>query len=339
MKMSMNLHQKPTGVYYVIFRDSKGKQRWKSLGTKNKGEATRLYNHFKRAYLQGKLRKLEEKQLKVTLKDFTDEYLEYMSDTRTYNTYRDARAILTIFINYVSSAIYLSEIKRKDIDGFISYCLNELKNKPVSINKKLRTLKATFNVAISWEYLKVNPIANKQFLKLDQQQPRFLAREEYDKILSSIDNDEFRYYIEICFNTGCRRNEVLDLEWKDIDFEKDLVIIRKSKSHYSREIPISLKLKEILLDMKGNVNKIGKLFPNFKDNFVTKNFKNYASQAGVNCKLHDLRHTFATYLVNKNVSIKVLQSLLGHRSINSTLVYAHTMDEAKKEAIELLNKR
>ena len=63
----------------------------------------------------------------------------------------------------------------------------------------------------------------------------------------------------------------------------------------------------------------------------------YARKAGVKCRLHDLRHTFATYMINLDVSIKTLQALLGHEDISSTMIYADTMEESKKRAIEMLN--
>jgi integrase len=336
MKISMNLHQKPTGVYYVIFRDSKGKQRWKSLGTKNKGEATRLYNQFKRAYLQGKLRKLEDNLSNITLQKFVDEYLEYTEKTKEANTYSNAKFCLQNFIKFFNSLLNLNAVTQKDIDYYILYCLKNEKNKPITVNKKLKALRAAFNAAIDWSYIKTNPVKSNKFLKIDKQPKRYLEKNEIYTLLSAIDDIDFKNYVIVCLYTGCRRNEVLYLEWKDIDFKNNEILIKKSKSHHSRYIPINMVLREIVLSMKGNSNRIGRLFDRWSPDRVTHKFIYYARKAGVKCRLHDLRHTFATFMINLDVSIKTLQALLGHEDISSTMIYADTMEESKKRAIEML---
>lgn len=138
MKISMNLHQKLTGVYYVIYRDPKGKQRWKSLGTKNKGEATRLYNQFKRAYLQGKLRKLEDNLSNITLQKFVDEFLNHIETTKENNTFDTYLFICKEIIFFFDKGTLLKNINTKDIDSYIEYCKRVRKNKNITINKKLK---------------------------------------------------------------------------------------------------------------------------------------------------------------------------------------------------------
>ena len=85
MKISMTLIKRDNGVYYIVWRDN-GKQRWKSLKTKDKRQANILFNHFKRAYLEGKLIKLDNAIKRITLTDFLDEFLNYISNRLRNNS-------------------------------------------------------------------------------------------------------------------------------------------------------------------------------------------------------------------------------------------------------------
>ena len=329
----MNLHQKPTGVYYVIFRDSKGKQRWKSLGTKNKGEATRLYNHFKRAYLQGKLRKLEDSLSNITLQKFIDEFLNHIETTKENNTFDTYYFICKEIIFFFDKETLLKNINAKDIDSYIEYCKRVRKNKNITINKKLKHLKAIFNKAIEWEYIKKNPVTTKQQLKIDRESPRYLTIDEIEAMLTAIKDIEFKLFIYVALYTGCRRNEILNLKWEDIDFNKRTILIKKAKSHYSRYVPISDDLYNILYPIKKDMGKVFKWSPYT----ISEKFKKLTRKIGINCRLHDLRHSFATHLLNSCGNIKIVQDVLGHRSIQSTMVYVHSMSELNRNAINKLN--
>ena len=331
MKINMQLLKRDNGVYYILLRDEKGKQHWKSLKTKNKPEATILYNKFKKAYLEGRIKRLEEGVKNISLKAFVEEFLAYIEPTKEHNTYETYSFILKDFLKFINGNCKTSNITSKTIDEYIIYCKNILRNKNVTINKKLRHLKSFFNKAIEWEYIKNNPISTKQYLKVDKLPPRCLTSDEINKLILSIDDVKFKVFVYMAILTGCRRNELLNLIWDDIDFGKRTITIRKAKSHYSRYVPISDELYNILYPIRG----IGKIFP-WTPDFTSEKFRNYARKAGIKCRLHDLRHSFATHLLNSCGNIKVVQDLLGHRDIQSTMVYAHSVSELNRKAINNL---
>ena len=334
MKLVMNiqLKKRENGIYYVVIRDDKGRRHWKSLQTSVKTEATFLFNKYKDAYLEAKIKTFETKTVHgISLKDFVNEFLKHIQSTKEYNTYEAYLFILKDFLKFINGDITINKIVRKNIDEYIYYCKNILHNKHITINKKLRHLKSFFNKAIEWEYIKNNPISTKQYLKVDKLPPRCLTSEEINKLLLSIDDVKFKVFVYMAILTGCRRNELLNLTWDDIDFNKRTITIRKAKSHYSRYVPISDELYNILYPIRG----IGKIFP-WAPDFTSEKFRNYARKAGIKCRLHDLRHSFATHLLNSCGNIKIVQDLLGHRDIQSTMVYAHSISELNRIAINNL---
>lgn len=326
MKISMHLRKRENGIYYVIFTDN-NKQKWRSLKTKDKTTAQRLFNKFKQEYLRRNILPMEKKNY-ILLSEAVDEYLHYAEtkSARTYETYKDSLKKFTAF----SGNIHLSECTPKIIDQFIIYCQKTLRNKPVTINKELRQLKTFFNKCIEWEYLKNNPI--KSFVKQDKLPPRVITFEDIKMLLDGVKNPNCKLFIEMALLTGMRRGELCKLEWQDIDFDNKTIIVRTSKSHRFRYIPMSDYLLGILQPHRKN---IGKLFT-FSPHTISDYFRKLTKRVGVNCRLHDLRHTFATYLLQSSGNIRVVQEILGHSSLNTTLIYAQALEDDKKQAINQL---
>ncbi len=327
MKISMNLHKRDNGVWYVIYREG-DKQIWKSLSTKDKTQAKRLFNQFKKMYLQGKITKLEDKVENILLSTFIDDFLAY-AETKEDNTYLSYKFALKKLQNFIHKDLPLKKINNKIIDDYTSYCLKLLKNKPVTVNKDLRQLKAAFNKAIDWEYLRKNPI--KRFLHQDKTPPRCLSIKEIQILFAGVKSAKYAFFLKIALLTGMRRMEILNLTWKDINFENDTIFIEKSKVHKSRFIPISPELKPILEKHKGT----GKLF-NWQPDTVTHYFMDLTKKTGIKCRLHDLRHSFATHLLSSGANIKVVQEILGHSNITTTMIYTHALEEEKKSAVNNL---
>lgn len=328
MRISMKLFKRDNGIYYVIFSHN-GKPKWKSLKTKDKTLAQRAYNKFKKIYLEGKIAKLEDGLKQINLSNFCDEFLAH-AEILEYNTYDSYRFSLSKFQKYIGKDIKLSQVTPKTIDEYTKYCLKILRNKPVTINKDLRHLKTSFNKAIEWGYLKNNPI--KRFLTQDRMPPRYLTLKEIQILFTGAKNAKFDLFLKIAVLTGMRRAEIVNLTWQDIDLTNDVILIRKSKSHKSRYVPISPELKPILEQHKST----GRLFTWSDPHTATNYFRKLAKETGVNCRLHDLRHSFATHLLASGANIKIVQEILGHSDIKTTMIYAHAIEDEKKTAVNNL---
>lgn len=148
-----------------------------------------------------------------------------------------------------------------------------------------------------------------------------LSRSELTDFLKALQNKRLKNYYVFCLLTGCRRSEALSVRWNDIDFSKNQIHIRGTKTETSdRFIPIFPELKNLLDNIPRKDEKVFHHYPNR----VTRDFKKYCP----NHKLHDLRHTFATRCLECGINIKVVQKWLGHSRLDTTAsIYTHVQDD------------
>lgn len=330
MQLSMTLHKRSNGIFYVVYRDYQKKQVWKSLGTKDASIAKRLYAQFKKAYLEGRITKIEDAIKSVSFSDFCSEFLLLSEATKRNWTYKTYVQVLNKFSHFVGAQILLKNITIKTIDSYVVHA-RSVGNSAETINKDLRHLHSAFTKAVEYGYIKQNPVSNKAKLRIDKRPPKSISPDNFHKLMSFIDDADFRNFVYFVVYTGCRRQEALSITWADV--HDGYVEIVQSKSHEFRRIPISDKLSFILDHIGGN---IGKLFPWTYD-YVGRRFKEYSVLSGVPCTLHGLRHTFATILANSETPLKVLQDLMGHKSIASTMCYITALDDKKYDAVNRID--
>jgi site-specific recombinase XerD len=144
-----------------------------------------------------------------------------------------------------------------------------------------------------------------------------------------------------------RRGELLALQWQDVKFgkeERGILTIRKSKNHDMRHITMNARVRETLQKLPRNITE-GK-----EDSYVfakkngegLKSIRNGFEAAVVRAKIekhirfHDLRHTFASWLVMKGIDLRTVASLLGHRDIRVTMRYAHLAPDHLQAAVDVL---
>jgi integrase len=137
-----------------------------------------------------------------------------------------------------------------------------------------------------------------------------------------------------------RRSEIFNLKWQDINYEQEYIIVSDSKNDESRVIPMNQVLKDTLENLDKNPD-IEYVFSQ-SDGTPIKSVKTFfwaaLKSSGINhCRLHDLRHSFASRLVMAGVDIVTVQELMGHKSIIMTRRYSHPTPEHKKQAVNKLN--
>ncbi len=326
LDLKMKLFRRKNGYWYIRFE--RGKE--KSLRTKDKRLAERLFREIQKEALKGRLVLLEKRE-RISLKEFFKEYLAWSEQNKSLETVKKEKWIFKGFLDYCGDKP-LRAIRSKDVELFLAF-LRAKGRKPSGINIDYRHLKAAFNKARDWGYIKENPFTRVKPLKVPHQPPKFLKKEEVEKLFTLVKQrePEFYHYIRFLLETGCRRNEILYLRWEDVDLKAGRIRI-KGKGSKVRFIPIHSSLRELLMDI-GPKNK-GKIF---KWNFstVTHKFKKYLRECGLGeYKLHDLRHTCASWLAMKGVPLKIIQELLGHSTIGVTEIYAHLQDDVIREALE-----
>ncbi len=134
-----------------------------------------------------------------------------------------------------------------------------------------------------------------------------------------------------------RRGELLNLRWADVDTNQLIVQGGIAKSSQSRVIPLNLEARQILREWNSDCEWV---FPGPDESPLTTIQKSWSTirQAAKipQLRFHDLRHTFATRILEKGAHIKTVKELLGHADIATTARYLHATDETKRKAVELL---
>ena len=172
---------------------------------------------------------------------------------------------------------------------------------------------------------------------------RFLTAEETHRLLKALDTDENQtaaQSIKLLLLTGARRNEITRAKWEYIDWQNKTLLVPCSKSGRPRLIQLNSAALELLRSLpREPANAF--IFPSqitgrpsASLHFPWTRIRVRAGLTGL--RLHDLRHSFASFLVNKGVSIYVVQGLLGHANVRATQRYAHLANETLSDAAELI---
>lgn len=330
----MKLLKRKNGFYYIYYR----RGYLKSLKTKDKIEATRIFNLEKEEIRAGKIIELE-KISRIPLSEFIKEYKEgsnllpMRSLSVSPDTLDNDDLAFKKFID-ICGDLHLRQVKRKQIDDFKSMCL-QLGHKETYINILLRSLRAAFNTALSAGYISENPFIKKKGLPsilfhLDDILPRFLSLNEISSFFKVITDKDFLFAVQMYLYTGLRRAELIRLQYQDIDLENGFITVRKTKSKKDRTVPVPEEFQQTLRDrIKSD---IGPLFPRWRSpDTMSRLFNTYIKKAGIKARLHDLRHSFGTHLRMAGVQLDVIQKLMGHTDIKTTQIYAKIVDETLKQ--------
>lgn len=157
----------------------------------------------------------------------------------------------------------------------------------------------------------------------------------------SVSSPYLRSILIVALNTGMRYSEILNLSWSQINFAEMQLTVLKTKSGKPRAIPLNAILQAEFLALRNRVGRSPFVFPKPKTGTsvttVKTAFRTACSRARVlGLRFHDLRHTFASRLIEKGADIEIVRSLLGHSSIEMTQRYVHSADERRRFAVEKL---
>ena len=162
--------------------------------------------------------------------------------------------------------------------------------------------------------------------KKEKTLPKVISKEKIKQLISSTENLKHRLIIKFLYSSGLRLSELLNLKRKDIDFDKNLIFVRKGKGNKDRITIIAKSIKEDLLRYYSNSQfNTDYVFEGRKGKYSKKSVQKVLEKAGkkIGIKLHPhmLRHSFATHLLESGTDLRYIQALLGHSNIRTTLVY------------------
>jgi integrase len=207
---------------------------------------------------------------------------------------------------------------------------------PSTVNREIAVLKHMFKRAVQWEYLGRFPLTGLAPLKEAPGRARFLSVEEIDRLLAACGADLYlRAFTLVALNTGMRRNEVLGLTRKSIDWQNRVALIGETKNGEARRVYLNETAFSALAGLPVRLD--GRLFP-FGPNQVSMAFGRIVKRAGIeDFRLHDLRHSFASYQAMAGIQQRGLQALLGHKDPRMTARYTHLSDAYLRGAVDAVN--
>lgn len=186
-----------------------------------------------------------------------------------------------------------------------------------------------------------NPASGVVLFTTNNAKERYLNAAETRRLyeaLSRCDNKQLESIVALLLLFGCRKRELLDARWEHFDLERRNWLIPLSKSGKARNIPISDRALEVLQRLprwKGCPYVVPN--PDTKRPFgnLFHPWDKVRKEAGLaDLRMHDLRHTFASNLVNSGQSIYVVSKLLGHTQLKTTARYSHLADETLLSAVD-----
>lgn len=351
--MFLSKNKNTRGRYYVYYRDENGNRKAVSTGSAFKNEAL--------IFLVAVANKLKERNnvnpSPKPLKMFSE--LEHNITDYVSNNYRKGTAKIynNVFKSFkkILGDKPLNQITSHDIECYKSYRLKEVS--PTTCNINISTLKSIYNIGIKFGWCVHNPVKGIRKINIPQKERLCLSEEEIEKLLKEVEKDTIMENI-ILFGlyTGCRLNELLNLQWKNIDLKERVIYIRnkedfKTKTGKTRLIPFGEKLYAVISKMVRTEKNVIKFHSpeayffsksdneKYSDSYITHRFKYYIRKAGLPEKyhFHCLRHTFITICIKSGINVNYVQALAGHSELKTTLGYTHIGIEDLKKAILAVN--
>jgi len=171
--------------------------------------------------------------------------------------------------------------------------------------------------------------------------PIVLNKEEITKMIKYVNNIKHRLIIMFLYYAGLRLDEVRNLKWQDIDFNREIIHIKVAKGDKERVVFLHRKLIEIL-EIYGE-KKEGFIFISQRGGKYNKRtIQQIVKQASKKSEIkknvtpHTLRHSFATHLLESGADIRYIQQLLGHKNLKTTQIYTHVANRDIKRLANLL---
>ena len=213
------------------------------------------------------------------------------------------------------------------------------------MNRYLATLSAMFTVAVrEWRLLDRNPVSDVSKKKAARGRIRFLSDSERGALLEACSESAWsalHTLVLLAITTGARRSELINLKWTDVDLKAARATVHETKNGDPRVLPLVGRALEALRALKlQNSARSRHVFPalnGLDEPYV--HFDSYWHEALKTARIedfrfHDLRHTCASYLASQGASLLEIGNVLGHRTMQMTMRYAHLTQSHKAAAIE-----
>ena len=274
-----------------------------------------------------------------TIESLAERYLAEHAPRKRARSVQEDRSLLRQLILPKLGKLRVAVVRRSEIEAFHR---EVSKQTPVRANRALSLLTKMFNLAIGWEIRADNPCKGIERNAEDKRE-RYLTPAELERLVAALaehPHQNSANIIRLLLLTGARRGEVLGATWSQFDLDagvwtKPAATTKQKKLH---RVPLSAPARQLLSEMTAKATSDA-LFPGHRGNEQQTDLKRFwasickdAGIAGV--RVHDLRHSYASYLASAGLSLPVIGALLGHTQASTTQRYAHLLDDPLRAATE-----
>lgn len=288
-------------------------------------------------------------------------FLEYLQIEKKYShhtikAYGDDLNEFQAYYEVESNSTDIVNALKLDVRNYLMQ-LSEAELSERSINRKISSLKSFYKYLLKIGEIETSPLVGIKSLKQRERVQLPFSIEELDELLNSeeVFPDSFigrrdALVIELLYQTGMRRAELIGLKISDIDFsQKQLKVL--GKRNKERLLPVGDQLLEVLSNYleeraiefpeSGDTLFLTVKGKAFYDKLVYKIVNSYLSLVSTKAKKspHILRHSFATHLLNEGAELNAVKELLGHSSLASTQIYTHSSIEQLKKVFNQAHPR
>lgn len=335
-------------TYYQRYTDPRGRERQFKIGPADilgLAEARRKARAISAQALVGNDPQEQKAQLRLipTLAELVRDH--YLPHVKSYKrSWQTDETVLRVHILPVLGSQYVDQVRNEPIAALV-HRMREKGYATGTTNRVVIVLRHIYNLARKWRIAGVteNPTAGIN-LAPDVNRERFLSQEEAQRLVGSIEQDENQIAaraIMLLLLTGARRNEITHAKWEHVDWDKRTLLVPLSKSGKPRAIALNETAIALLRTCIVTPHSTY-IFPSPTTSRPSPSlyfpWHRIRVRAGLpDVRLHDLRHSFASFLVNKGVSLYVVQGLLGHAHTRYTQRYAHLTPDTLREAAETMS--
>lgn len=335
--MRVRIYKRKNSPYWYVSYSYNGKRYRYSLGATDRQNANLKANEIERQLALG-ANPLKEAAKRTPLSRLIGEYLNYCERRNTKQTVATKTLYLDRFQAYTS--VPAEQIDRATIESYVTERLKIAGNP--TINRELTTLKHFFNFLLERGYVDKNPVVGVKKLPEKPRPIKLLTDEELDRFFKwTRKNDPLIYDLcVIAFNTGLRKSDIIKIRGEDIDSDKRTLAVNVSKL---KGAELYLPLNDPAYEVLSRRKKPGYVFESPEAEHLMdfyKRFRRTREAVGLNdFQFREFRHNCATRLLELGVDINTVKELLGHADITTTARYLKLVDERKRRAVQLLERR
>lgn len=323
------------GAWWIRYADEHGREHREKVGPK--GAAKDLYTRRRAAVKEKRFNADIIRRRERLVRELVDEIVKERRNragARNIGRYGE-------LLNDALGDRTLRQVTARDVDRYRAARQDQGVSEQ-TIYHELSLLRTVFRVAVEERLADKNPVRGLKAPKAHR--VRYLTDEEETALLAAM-KPKWRHHVLIAINTGMRLGEQFSLKRKQIDWQARVVKLPKTKSGWPRTVPLNdaavAALKALPRSLRSEyvfVNRFGKRLN--LHNFHMRIFRPAVAASKLkDFRWHDLRHTFASRLVQEGADLRVVADLLGHRSLQMVMRYAHLAPGAASLAVSLLDQR